>query len=64
MELTQKITAYFREAKIELKKVVWPSKKETIKHTALVIGISVGMGAFFAVLDYIFSTGLEKIITR
>ncbi|MDP3244805.1 MAG: preprotein translocase subunit SecE [bacterium] len=64
MTFTDKITNYFREAKTELKKVVWPSKKETIKHTALVIGISVSMGVFFAILDFVFSRGLEKIITR
>ena len=64
MQLLNKIVNYFRESKIELKKVVWPTKKETVKHTLLVIGISVGVGVLFAVLDYAFTIGLEQLITR
>jgi len=58
------LITYIREAKSELKKVVWPSKRETINHTLLVIGISVGVGIFFAILDYFFTMGFEKIIER
>lgn len=58
------LITYIREAKVELKKVIWPSKRETINHTLLVIGISVGVGIFFAILDYFFTMGFEKIIER
>jgi preprotein translocase subunit SecE len=54
MQILEKIIAYFRESKIELKKVVWPTRREAVNHTLLVI----------AVLDYIFTVGLEKLITR
>ena len=47
-----------------MKKVVWPSKKETTNYTIAVVLISLGLAAFFAVVDYALNLGLEKIITR
>jgi preprotein translocase subunit SecE len=63
MQLLGKLIKYLQESKTELRKVVWPSKRETIIHTLLVIGISLGMGLFFVILDYLFTLGLEKIIS-
>ena len=57
-----KIIRYFIEAKEEMKKVIWPSRKEATNHTLLVIGISLGMAAFLGGLDYLFNLGLEKLI--
>ena len=59
-----KITKYVLESKAELKKVVWPTKKETVNYTLLVIAISLGIAAFFGILDYFFSLGLEELITK
>jgi preprotein translocase SecE subunit len=53
---------YIRASREELGKVVWPSRSKIIKHTAIVIGISVVIGAFFGGLDLGFTTGLEKLI--
>ena len=60
MQLTQ----YFKESKQEMKKVVWPSKKETTNYTLAVIFISLGLATFFAIVDYALNLGLEKIITK
>jgi preprotein translocase subunit SecE len=38
-------------ARIELRKVVWPSREETIKTTWVVILFATAMGVFFWVLD-------------
>ena len=59
-----KIMKYILESKAELKKVVWPTKKETTNYTLLVIAISLGIAAFFGVLDYFFSLGLQELITN
>ncbi|MFA5076130.1 MAG: preprotein translocase subunit SecE [Patescibacteria group bacterium] len=65
MSLTNnRVVNYFKEAKIELKKVAWPTRKETTKHTLLVIGISLALAAFLGALDYFFTIGFEKIIER
>ncbi len=47
-------TAFFREVVAELKKVTWPTREETIKLTAVVIAISVIVGAFIGGLDSMF----------
>ena len=53
---------YIRDSKQELKKVVWPTKKETTHHTLLVISISLGVAVFLGVIDYILSRVLELAI--
>ncbi len=47
-----------------MKKVTWPTKKETKNYTILVIGISLAIAAFLGALDYIFTIGLELIINK
>ncbi|MBU2229443.1 preprotein translocase subunit SecE [Patescibacteria group bacterium] len=57
-----KIFRYFKESKDELKKVTWPSRKEAIKHTLIVIGVSVSVAVFLGLADYIMNAGLEQVI--
>ncbi|MBN2884921.1 preprotein translocase subunit SecE [Patescibacteria group bacterium] len=59
-----KITRYLQESLEEMKKVTWPSKKETYHYTLLVIGISLAIAAFLGILDYIFNYGLETLIIK
>ncbi len=56
------IRDYFVGSYAEMKKVTWPSKKQTINYSLLVIGLSVGMAVFFAVLDYVFNLSIESLI--
>ena len=58
MSLIQKIFDYFRSSKNELTKVTWPSRKETIRYSTLVITISLGIAAFFGLLDM----GLSRLV--
>lgn len=57
-----KAIKYLIECKEELKKVVWPTKKQVVNHTWLVIGISLAVAAFLGLSDYIFNMGIEKLI--
>jgi preprotein translocase subunit SecE len=59
-----KITTYVQESLAEMKKVTWPTKKETYNYTILVILISLGVAIFLGILDYIFSQGFQFIIYR
>lgn len=59
-----KITNYFKESASELKKVTWPTKKETYNYTLLVIGISIGVAIFLGLLDYIFTQGFQAVLNR
>jgi len=56
------IGSFFREVKIEMKKVSWPTKKETIKNTGSVIGISFAVAVFLGGLDLIFTKVLNIFI--
>jgi preprotein translocase subunit SecE len=54
------LSAYGREfvqfsqaARVELRKVVWPDRSETVKTTYIVFGFAVAMGFFFFVLDWV-----------
>ncbi len=42
---------FVREVISELKKVTWPTREETIKLTAVVIVLSIIVGAFIGLLD-------------
>lgn len=57
-----KLTNYLRDSYRELKKVVWPTKKETTNHTLLVIGISLGVAAFLGAFDFLFTWLFEKFV--
>ncbi len=60
--MANKIVNYIKESIEEMKKVTWPTKKETKNYTLLVIGISLGTAAFLGALDYVFSQILGLII--
>lgn len=53
---------YFKGSISEMKKVVWPSKRQTQIYTLIVIAMSIGVAVFFGVLDYIFNIALEQVI--
>jgi preprotein translocase subunit SecE len=44
---------FAQAARIELRKVVWPSRDETVKTTYVVFGFAIAMGLFFFVLDWV-----------
>jgi len=58
-----KITEYFKETKTELKQVNWPTRTQTIFYTLIVIVLSVGIAYILGFFDFLFSKGLEKIIS-
>jgi preprotein translocase subunit SecE len=60
--MLNKLINYVKSSIEEMKKVTWPTKKETYNYTVLVIGISVGIAAFLGALDYVFSWLLQVAI--
>ena len=57
-----KLFRFFKEVKSELKKVTWPSKKQVIKSTLVVIAAVLVIGVVIWVLDLLFSFGLGSIV--
>jgi preprotein translocase subunit SecE len=59
-----KIIKFIQEAKEELMKVNWPSKKQTLNYTMLVVVVSLAVAGFLGGLDYIFSYILKTFIIK
>ncbi len=58
----QWLFSYVREARAELNKVTWPSRKETLKYSLIVIAISLFVAVFFAGADWVFDLGFKQLI--
>ena len=57
-----KVTQFFREVRVELGKVTWPSRQELIGSTVIVIILSVIMSIYIGVLDFLLSSLFGRII--
>ena len=57
-----KTCKYFRELRSELKKVVWPTPKQVLKNTAVVLGCVLAVGVFIWVFDYVAELGIHGLI--
>ncbi|HRH22987.1 MAG TPA: preprotein translocase subunit SecE [Candidatus Paceibacterota bacterium] len=57
------ISEYIKETRAEMKHVNWPTRSQAINYSLLVIGISVVTAVILGLFDFVFSLGLEKIIS-
>ncbi len=62
--IPQKIIAFLKEVKLEIKKVNWPTKQETLKYILIVIGFSLGIAAFLGGLDFLFTLLLQRFMLK
>ncbi|MBD3366525.1 preprotein translocase subunit SecE [candidate division WWE3 bacterium] len=53
---------FLKDSKREFTKVDWPSKKETLRLTGYVIGVSFSIALFVMGIDYVFKSGLEVLL--
>lgn len=53
---------FLKDVKLELSRVNWPTKQETVKYTSVVVIFSVAMALFLGGLDAIFTFVLNKFI--
>ena len=63
MNPLSKIKTFFKEVGLEMKKVNWPTKKDTLINTLTVISISIVAALFLGGLDYILITYILPWIT-
>ena len=59
-----KITTFVKEARMELRKVNWPTREQTIKYTALVVGLSLAVAIFLGALDYLFEYIIKVFVIK
>lgn len=60
-EKGRQIITFAQDAKIELRKVVWPSRQETMQVTLLVVGIVVVTALFLWGIDTMLLSGVQYI---
>ncbi len=63
-QAVQKTKQYFLESYQELKRVVWPTRSQTINHTLIVIFFSIGVAVFLGALDILFNFGIQKLLLK
>ncbi len=62
--IPNKIVVFLKEVKLEMKKVNWPTRDETIRYTLLVIGVSVATAIFLGGIDFSFTALLNKFLFK
>ena len=56
------LITYLRGAKEELEKVTWPTRKQTLMYSAIVVVVSVVWALYFGVLDFALNWALAQIL--
>jgi len=54
----KRMMLFFRQVVAELRKVIWPTRKELLSYTWVVLIFVLIMGAYIGVLDFIFTKGV------
>ncbi len=62
LEKHMKVVDYIKETRVELKHVSWPTRRQAIFYTIIVILIAIGTGLFLGLFDFIFTTLLKQFI--
>ena len=62
--MIQKLIKYLKETKVELSKVNWPTKRDTMRFTTTVILVSLFVAAVLGGFDYLFRTLLFVFINQ
>jgi preprotein translocase subunit SecE len=53
---------FFHEVGVEMRKVTWPSRKETVAGTTVVLVMAVFMALFFWVVDVILTLAVQQVL--
>lgn len=57
-----RLVRYFKETRTEVRKVVWPTRRQATNLTLIVLGVTMAMSVFLGVLDYVFQSALGLIL--
>ena len=60
----KRMTRFFKDLKGELKKIVWPSKKQVVNNTLVVLAVVIVLGVFVAALDTVLSLIVHFVLQQ
>ena len=58
------IIQYLKDTRAELAHVSWPTQRQTILYTLMVIAVAVFVAFFVGFFDFLFSKGLSLLINK
>ena len=61
-EQENRIVRYLRATRSELRKVVWPTREETVNLTIVVLAVMVAMSILLGLIDFLFTQLVNLII--
>jgi len=59
-----KIIQFLKEVRVELAKVSWPTRNQTILYTLVVIGISLFFALYLGLLDFVYKFIIDKFLLK
>lgn len=57
------LVSFVRDSAAEMQHVSWPSRRQVVAYTALVVVISAGTAAYLGALDGLFTWFLERTVS-
>jgi preprotein translocase subunit SecE len=61
-EQFKRFRVFVRDARIELNKVVWPSRQETVQTTAVVIAMVLFIAVFLWLVDWLIFSAVQTVM--
>lgn len=62
--MVKRIIQFLVEVRTELRRVVWPTRQQTVRLTALVIVVSAVLGLYLGLLDIATTEFLKSVVRK
>jgi len=59
-----KIFNFLKDVKLELTKVSWPTREQTVQYTLVVLGLSLFVAIFLGAWDWVLQWGLNTFVIK
>jgi len=57
-----RLTRYFKETWYELKKVSWPTRREAVNLTLMVVAVTLFLAIVLGLMDWVFKYGVSLLV--
>ncbi|MBC7221405.1 preprotein translocase subunit SecE [Candidatus Bipolaricaulota bacterium] len=64
MSVLTRVREYFASVRAEVSRVSWPSRKEVVTFTVLVILLTVALGLYLGLVDLVLQHLLRLLVTK
>ncbi|MGB9757793.1 MAG: preprotein translocase subunit SecE [Candidatus Bipolaricaulaceae bacterium] len=64
MSVWKRVQEYFRSVRAEVSRVSWPSRREIVTFTALVIILTLALGIYLGLVDVVLQHLLRLLVTK